>query len=167
MYNKYNPHSSNLPSIQPNSYYQEFPPINTNDTNSRRTQKSRTPTPKRFPENLLKNQYLQQNKTQKTPSQSSQTELKRKFESNNEKFLKQNLQEWSQVFEYAMKALQENKQNGEEVPILMNNLQPSRSEFEWNKTNILNDLYFCFRGLNVKKVFIFGSAFTGLDFYGN
>ena len=65
-----------------------------------------------------------------------------------------------------MKALQENQKSGDEVSILFKKLQPARAEFEIIKTRIQNDLMFCLRGLNIKRIHLFGSAHTGLDFYG-
>lgn len=74
--------------------------------------------------------------------------------------------EWAELFAKALSCL-EGCEPGEEVKILLANLQKPSSSWEKVKSQIYNHLLILMSQLQVDKLVTFGSTLTGLDFCGS
>lgn len=74
--------------------------------------------------------------------------------------------EWAETFDFAMKLLPDCKV-GDEVNVLLVNLQPRRAAWDQIKHEIYNDMEMLLKPLGVEKILVFGSTLTGLDFCGS
>lgn len=73
---------------------------------------------------------------------------------------------WNELFSETLKKVA-NCEPGEEVNVLLLNLQPSRKTRKETKEQIYNDLLNLIYPLGIEKLSVFGSSLTGLDFVGS
>lgn len=83
-----------------------------------------------------------------------------------EAFHEQKSKEWIEKFDHAISLLS-GCRAGEEVNILIANLQPPRAKWVKIKEQIFNDLSRVMTPMGIEKILVFGSTLTGLDFFGS
>lgn len=119
---------------------------------------------------LLQKQNSEESQRQQHPTSSAQGPSQQNNKKPESKLkIEQNLkeQQWNDLFTQTLKKI-ENCTPGEEVNILLANLQPSRASWSKAKEQIYSDLMKLTAALTgVEKILVFGSTLTGLDFVGS